>query len=336
VADEIDGCYGESWVVKVVLVYPTFHVRLGGKRAAQSAEYMGSKEKVWLRNSRNGRLVMLKLARPRSGEDWSEKVAFEIARRLGIPCPRVDLAKLGERYGVFCWDFLRRNQPQLGGRHQLSLIHGNELLLRRDSTYPTGSSYHVSRHTVGAVMTALQGHGHRVRPGVLSASESDAFSAFVGYLMLDALIGNTDRHHENWGVITQSSTSGTLTWLAPSYDHASSLGRELDDDKRKRRLDGSGRGTVADYADRAVSAFWADSGEQKLSTLEAFEVAGRQRPSALSAWLDRLSVLQPEFLSGAVELVPESRLSATGKRFTQEVLRYNRQRLLALRDRLRP
>jgi hypothetical protein len=317
-------------------VYPTFHFRLGQERAAQSAEYMGSKEKVWLRNSRNGRLVMLKLARPGSGEDWSEKVAFEIARRLGIPCPRVDLAKFGERYGVFCWDFLRRNQNQVGGRNQLSLIHGNELLLRRDSTYPVGPGYHVSKHTIGAVMTALHGYGHRVRPGVLSATESDAFSAFVGYLMLDALIGNTDRHHENWGVVSHSNATGTLTWLAPSYDHASSLGRELDDRKREQRLDGSGRGTVTGYADRAISAFWADSGEQKLTTLDALEIAGRQRPVALRAWLDRLGVLPPEFLSVAVDLVPESRLSATGKRFTREVLSYNRQRLLALRDLPRP
>lgn len=25
---------------------------------------------------------------------------------------------------------------------------------------------------------------------------------FIGYILLDALIGNGDRHHENWGFVT--------------------------------------------------------------------------------------------------------------------------------------
>ena len=28
-----------------------------------------------------------------------------------------------------------------------------------------------------------------------------ALDVFVGYLLLDAWIGNTDRHHENWGFV---------------------------------------------------------------------------------------------------------------------------------------
>jgi hypothetical protein len=49
---------------------------------------------------------------------------------------------------------------------------------------------------------------------------------FPGYLMLDALIGNTDRHHENWGarVLAGLGNGRRMAVLAPTYDHASSEG----------------------------------------------------------------------------------------------------------------
>ena len=34
------------------------------------------------------------------------------------------------------------------------------------------------------------------------AKERQAFrKQFMGYLVLDALTGNTDRHHDNWGIL---------------------------------------------------------------------------------------------------------------------------------------
>lgn len=313
--------------------YPIYLVRSGpgDVRPAQALETMGSKAKRWLRNARTGRLVMLKFARAGSGEDWSEKVAFEIGRRLGIPCPRIDLARTESQQGVLCWDFLRRKSFGTPDATHLSLIHGNELLLRSNADYPSGRSYRVSKHTLHAVHEVLQGQAHLVRTDALGLTRFDAFGAFVGYLLLDALIGNTDRHHENWGLISSRHSKPARTWLAPSYDHASSLGRELNDDKRRRRLDGSGRGTLQGYAEAAGSAFWADSGSRQLGTLEALRLAGERRPDALSTWLAQLETVPEELLFRAVERVPISRLSPLGKRFTCEILRYNRRRILSLR-----
>ncbi|MHB1163969.1 MAG: hypothetical protein ACYC3K_01885 [Candidatus Nanopelagicales bacterium] len=53
-----------------------------------------------------------------------------------------------------------------------------------------------------------------------------AIESFAGCLAFDALIGNTDRHHENWAVIR---TSGLL---APAYDHAASLGFDVPERRR--------------------------------------------------------------------------------------------------------
>src|SRR5437762_4016700 len=82
---------------------------------------------------------------------------------------------------------------------------------------------------------------------------------FVGYLMLDALIGNQDRHHENWGliIVPEQSTAGFALLLAPSFDHASSLGRNESDEERLRRLHTRDQGSsLATYVQCARSAFF--------------------------------------------------------------------------------
>ena len=64
--------------------------------------------------------------------------------------------------------------------------------------------------------------------------------------------------------------------------------------------------------------------------LEALGLAGERRPDALSTWLAQLETVPEELLFRAVERVPISRLSPLGKRFTCEILRYNRRRILSL------
>ena len=81
------------------------------------------------------------------------------------------------------------------------LVHGNEILEFLDPAYPRQQQYRAAEHTVGAVMSALE----RLRVGLpltpvpLPSGVNDAFDVFLGYLLLDAWIGNTDRQHENWG-----------------------------------------------------------------------------------------------------------------------------------------
>lgn len=219
----------------------------------QEEEVMGSKPKFWLLNPRSGRRCLWKEARAGSGEDWSEKVAQRIAGLVGVPCPRIDLARLGDKHGVLSWDFLWE-WTSTGTVTRGSLIHGNDLLWHQDSSYPRAGAYRVKQHTVAAVHNVLCNH-RRAKLDLVTSPQGNAFDSFIGYLLLDALIGNTDRHHENWGIESVRTTSETVLRLAPSYDHASSLGRELSDDKRDGRMSNRGRGTVADYADKAKSAF---------------------------------------------------------------------------------
>ncbi|MEM9695021.1 MAG: hypothetical protein AAGA56_20940, partial [Myxococcota bacterium] len=130
-----------------------------------------------------------------------------------------------------------------------------------------------------------------------------------------------DRHHENWGVLYDPEPR-----LAPSYDHASSLGRELNDRNKATRLDGrDSRQTVETYIKRARSAFFEHTTSEKpVHPLKAFELAWRVRPLAGRVFLARLNSVSEDALSETVERIPAEMTTPTSQRFCIEVLRKNR------------
>lgn len=308
--------------------FPIIELRLGYLDRTTADEVMGSKPKFWVVRGRAGRRALWKEARLDTGEDWSEKVAYHIAQQLGVPCPRIELARLNATRGTLSWDFLH-HRSTTGDVIRSSLVHGNDLLWVVDNTYPREERYHAKRHTVEAVFDALKvflpaANRNPVAPTL------DAFDTFIGYLLLDALIGNTDRHHENWGVELRQEGDDHFARLAPSYDHASSLGRELNDKTRQERLDGSSKATVTTYANRAQSAFWAADGSRTLSPLEALAVGASLRPASFQAWQYRLKAISFERFSHYIARVPEGLLSPVGKRYTTEFLAHNYQRVVDL------
>ena len=156
------------------------------------------------------------------------------------------------------------------------------------------------------------------------------WDGFIGYLLLDALIGNTDRHHQNWGVLVRREDSASMRELAPSFDHASSLGRELTDADRVHRLTtpDSG-GNVRAYVARGRSAFYDEVGHT-LTPEAAFAAAASRSPSAGRAWLRRLGMVTPAACEKFVSRVPGPRMSDAARRFALAFLKETRTRLEAL------
>lgn len=282
--------------------------------ARDDGEPMGTKQKFWFIHT-DGVRWLFKYSRPRTGEHWSEKVAAEIGALLCIPVARVELAMCNGVPGSCSQSFLPEESV---------LVHGNELLQRIDQTYPVKQVRGVPEHTIEAVFEQLAD----VEPPVGAPSTLSAADCFVGYLLIDALISNGDRHHENWAVIHGPGSRR----LAPSYDHASSLGRELREEAYARRLDGKDRGhTVDQYAARARSAFYARPADAKpLSPLDAFRAAAHLRPEAGLFWLARLGNLGQDAVENIVDAVPRELISDLARRFALAVIAWSRSRLLAV------
>ena len=166
-----------------------------------------------------------------------------------------------------------------------------------------------------------------------SADFSTAADVFVGYLLLDAWIANTDRHHENWGwVVAPQKGAASRLHLAPTFDHASSLGAHENDDNRRERLTTKDRGrSMERYVEKARSALYATEGERRpLGTAAAFEKAARRYPKSGRAWLRRLAGISPEDTSAILRRIPRERVSEVGIDFAQAILNLNRDRLVCL------
>lgn len=276
----------------------------------QEDEALGTKPKFWFRDAAGARVLFKRAVRP--GEDWSEWLAARVAHEIGVVCAPIALARHRGERGTASQTFRAADEQ---------LFHGNELLSGLRPDYPAQGLRGVSAHTVAASLQALDGVKARCAEGRRSASE-----AFVGYLLLDALIGNSDRHHENWGVLR--GTAGTR--LAPSYDHAASLGWNLPEAKVLHRLEERDRrSTVQAYCRRARSAFYLNEGDARpMHPVEAFIEAARLRPQAAPGWLERARELRLEAVSEAASIIPADRISEAHRRFAVKMLACNRARIL--------
>lgn len=289
--------------------------------AADLAEQLGTKPKFWYEVDRERWLF--KEPYPSSGEDWSEKTAGELCSLLRLPHAHYELAEWRQKWGVVSPTFVPTDA---------ALVHGNELIAHVIKKYPTQEFFRVSQHTLDIVLAVVgvdgvqSPHPFQAAPGLVRGVD-----VFVGYLMLDAWIGNQDRHHENWALVGMADGS---IHLAPTYDHASSLGRNETDEKRLAKLKGTGQSMSA-YVRRVRSAFFLNAGDAKpMTTLEAFRQAALKVPAAALAWLDRLENVEQDAIMDILGRIPSSRISQPGIDFALIILALNRERLLALGEEL--
>lgn len=267
-------------------------------------EVMGSKPKFWCQPNDEEGLWLFKFPQAGSGQHWAEKIAAEVASRLGISHAAVELAVCGRRRGSASKSFTE-------GKYQLH--HGNEILALT-MAYDQDKQFGQSDHTLDNVFSALD--STFVRPAAADAAKR----GFAAYVVLDAVIGNTDRHHENWGLLVEPTDTGPRGFLSPTFDHASSLGRELRDEKRASRLrDGS----VGAYSEKGRGAlFWASFGRYGPSPLNLVRRAAEEHPALFRPPLSRVREHRKS-LAGFVRRVPDDWMSPTAKDFAAALMDYN-------------
>jgi hypothetical protein len=280
-------------------------------------EPQGLRPHVWLRHESRERTWLFKHAgeepdRP-LGEDFTEKLASELARVFGIPAARVDLAVRGGIQGCLVED-LRWSKG--------ALESGQTLLAEVVEGYDPDDREHRG-YNIANIRRALE--RFTAPPASPTPARFEAFDVFVGYLIFDALIANGDRHDRNWAVLVRPPGASGRDALCGSYDHASSLGFNVSDEERERRLS---EGTVISWARRgAARQFEHRRGQHRQSLVELACSAVEQCPVWVRQhWLDAVLSVQSDVVEALLLAAPG--LSEITRLFTREVIMINRRRLL--------
>ena len=278
-------------------------------------ESMGSKKKFWYWDPDDPSSIetLFKYPRQDRGEHWAEKIAAEISKVLDIAHADVELASCEGQLGTVTFSFTRNRR---------GLFHGNQLLELIIEDYNPQQKRRPSNHTLFNIFKIFD----LVFPE--NESSDEVKRQFGQYLLLDAVIGNTDRHHENWGLLRERSEDGWKTVLAPTFDHASSLGRELSDEVRNRRLR---ENSIGEYSEKAPGGiYWSAYDRKGIGPLSLVRRANAGYPDLFRSCFTRLAGLDEETTLGIVNRIPVEFMTRSQREFAVALISYNLEKLREL------
>ncbi len=282
-------------------------------------ELFGTKTKFWFSVDSDPRRWLFKYPRPGTGEHWAEKIAAELAPLIGLPVARVELARYQGVVGTASRSFIPHQYDPVSHHIRLGeLVHGNELLGDWVTGYDKAKRRGQADHRWANIRKAVEAR----------FPESGArpyLAQLVGLIVFDAWIGNTDRHHENWAFLKARQDDpddivAVEISVAPSYDHASSLGRELTDAGRLRLIH---RGRVGQYVERGRGGiYWDAHAPCGLSPMALLRRLAQEDPALAKPWLEKLRALEEARVILPVDRVPNTCMTAIQKDFCRAFLRY--------------
>lgn len=213
-------------------------------------------------------------------------------------------------------------------------MHGNELLAGVIPGYDKDKQRGQADHNFPNIVTTIETLFTNAK-----AREHTSLR-MVGYLIFDALVGNTDRHHENWGMVIKLLTEPPADTaaetprqfqvsLAPTFDHGSSLGRELLGERARQLL--ADREGIKRYIRKATGGIFRDAEAAKgLAPMALVELIAQSYPSLYKPWRERIASMPEHGVLPLMEAIPRSCMSAASRDFVLAFLRETRSMILSI------
>lgn len=298
----------------------------------------GSKEKRWYRSSEKSQLALFKLPisltsesstveNESTGEAWSEKISSEIGNYIGFSTHNVDIGVLlvneedeqyygiekqrikdgNKVYGALCWSFLNESTD--------SLVEGADMIMDFDETY--------DRDT-------LQGQNEIYNFDLLYRLfyKNEILESLFKMIIFDTLIGNTDRHQDNFGVIRNEATGHQK--FAPFYDNSSSLGREMNEKRTELMLKDDNMFNAYIFGNKSATLIRWDSSwaKKRLNIIEFYEKIKQSYPEEINKHLPNIAMLTNEIIETIVDKIPAIVMTQAKKELVNKILRTRRDYLL--------
>jgi len=175
-------------------------------------------------------------------EFWSEVIAYQLGEVAGVEVPPCFPSVCEETYGSLSHFFVDRFAGEF-------LVHGGDLFAELRPGYDRKRG---REHSVQLVLDAMAVFARPTH-----------FEKLFEQFVFDGLIGNGDRHQDNWGVVIRPEGKDIRKWperLAPTFDNGTSMAREVTETNVDNMLQDSMRFEA--YLNRGKSHVrWEEEGE---------------------------------------------------------------------------
>lgn len=262
----------------------------------------GTRAKYWVIDPESSQQFMFKIPKENTGEAWAEKVSSELGKLLGLYMMDVDLAVSDNIYGVLAKKFTSGTEE---------FYEGGDLF---PSIVENFDRYKLDNYTFHHIAKAL--------------SEFELDREFIVIPVFDALIGNQDRHCDNWGII--ATKEGYR--LAPIYDNGASLGFQLKEDRIKKMF--KDENMFKAFSNRSYSLIGIEE-KKKPKYLELLSEIRSQYPKEIDDAVTRLSVLNKDNIVHVLNTIPTSIMSDIYKEWVVKLVLYRRDWIMNWRSEVR-
>lgn len=245
----------------------------------------GSRKKMLAINNKR-EIAMFKYEREDydCSEASSEKLAYEIAKVLGYDCAKIELAVDNDnKIGVLNYYFSDRfNAP-----HTDIVAYLNKDTKERNSYY-----------TISNIKS------------VLDDIDTDLFKNFIKIMIFDALIGEQDRHEENWGITEKQGKS----FISPLYDNGDSLLREFRNISNAQKYYDGIKDFNA-YIERSQTIIYKEDNKSKYKHFELIKYLYDKFPQHVIPEIINLNKLTDEIIEELVNKIPDELLTNEHKKY---------------------
>ena len=143
-------------------------------------------------------------------------------------------------------------------------------------------------------------------------SEKVNVEEFIDIIFFDSIIGNTDRHSENWGIIRNYEEDTKK--VSAAYDNGSSLGREFHSKEEK-----ISSLNIQTYTSKAKSCIRIID-TKRISHYEFLAEILKKFPHKKDQYLKKIELLTEEGIENIINRIPEEFMSLTIKEFVKKIL----------------
>lgn len=295
----------------------------------------GTRDKIVLKQTMMGKVYFLAKTYDKDiGELRSEVCASSIGRLFGFPVQKTWLCiipqhkslGLRHKFGVLIQLDVRRQRYTRRGQFREDLLHGADLMSEIDKNFAKAKDLKEKRklYTLDLAIKAIRNYVSKHKGSEI------LWNQFFELLVFDALIGGTDRHYYNWGVL-EIADNGKFLRLAPAFDNGVSLLWKMEEYRSQFLQD-----LLSLNFTRRAQAMFKKPNEGKYTLFEVLEelykIKEYRNSNIAKNVLDRISKITEIRIRYTLEKIPQVKDFKTSKKELEMVSLYVITRLNILKE----